>query len=155
MSTRILLADDQELLLDGLRALLEKEPGLEVVGEAGDGQEALAAARELAPDLVIMDIGMPGLNGLEATHRIAAELPGIKVLILSVHRERRVIQSAFEAGASGYLLKDCASDELVRGVRVVMGGKSFVSSAVAGTMIDALRPRARRRAEPERRGQKL
>ncbi len=139
MSTRILLADDQELFLDGLRDLLERESDLEVVGEGRDGQEALNAARELDPDLVIMDIGMPGLNGLEATHRIAAELAGVKVLILSVHREARVIQSAFEAGASGYLLKDCAQDELVRGVRVVMGGKSFVSSAVASTMVDVLK----------------
>ena len=139
MSTRILLADDQELLLDGLRALLEQESDLEVVGESRDGQEALRAARELAPDLVIMDIAMPGLNGLEATHRIATELGGVKVLILSVHREARVIQSAFEAGASGYLLKDCAEDELVRGVRAVMGGKSFVSSAVASTMVDVLK----------------
>ena len=138
MNTRILLADDQELFLDGLRALLEQESDLEVIGEGRDGQEALRAARELDPDLVIMDIGMPGLNGLEATHRIAEELRGVKVLILSIHKEARVIQSAFEAGASGYLLKDCARDELVRGVRVVMGGKSFVSSAVASTIVDVL-----------------
>lgn len=137
MSTRILLADDQQLFRDGLRALLERESDLEVVGEGRNGQEALRAARELDPDLVIMDIGMPGLNGLEATHRIATELTGVKVLILSVHREPRVIQSAFEAGASGYLLKDCV-EELVRGVRVVMGGKSFVSSAVASTVVDVL-----------------
>lgn len=139
MSTRILLADDQEVFLSGLRDLLEQESDLEVVGEGKNGQEALRAAHELGPDLVIMDIGMPGLNGLEATHRIAAELCGVKVLILSVHREARVIQSAFEAGASGYLLKDCAHDELVRGVRVVMGGKSFVSSAVASTMVDVIK----------------
>ncbi|MCP3960066.1 MAG: response regulator transcription factor [bacterium] len=139
MSIRILLADDQELFLHGLRALLEQEPDLEVIGESRDGHEAVRTARELAPDLTIMDIGMPGLNGLEATRRIVAEHPGVKVLVLSVHQEARVIQSAFEAGAAGYLLKDCATEELVRGVRVVMSGKSFLSSEVAETVVDLLK----------------
>ena len=139
MSTRILLADDQELFLDGLRALLEREADLEVVGEGRDGREALAAARRLNPDLVIMDISMPGLDGLEATRRIAAELAGTTVIMLSVKGETEAIQSAFEAGASGYLLKDCATDELVRGVRVVMGGKNFLSSTIAGKVVDVLK----------------
>ena len=139
MSTRILLADDQELFLHGLRALLEKEPDLEVIGESRDGREAVRTARELEPDLAIMDIGMPSLNGLEATRRIVTEHPGIKVLVLSVHQEARVIRSAFEAGAAGYLLKECATEELVRGVRVVMAGKNFLSSEIAGTVVDRLR----------------
>ncbi len=139
MSIQILLADDQELILDGLRALLEREPDMEVIGEHKDGEQALVAARELEPDVVVMDIGMPGLDGIEVTRRIAAELFGVKVLILSVHEESGVIRSAFEAGASGYLLKDCATDELVRGIRVVKAGKSFVSSSIADTVVDAFR----------------
>ena len=139
MSIRILLADDQELILDGLRALLEREPDLRVVGEHKDGHQALSAARDLEPDVVVMDIGMPGLDGIEVTRRIAAELLGVKVLILSVHKESDVIRSAFEAGAAGYLLKDCATEELVRGIRVVRAGKSFVSSTIANTVVDAFR----------------
>ncbi len=144
MRTRIFLADDQEIVLYGLRDLLEHEADLEVVGTAKNGREVLKAARELRPDLVIMDIGMPGLNGLEATHRIASELEGVKVLILSVRREARIVQSAFEAGASGYLLKDCAMDELVRGVREVTAGRSFLSSSIAGTVLDAVTARPSR-----------
>ncbi len=139
MSIRILLADDQELILDGLRALLEREPGMEVVGEYQDGEQALLAARSHDPDVVVMDIGMPGLDGIEVTRRIAGELHGVKVLILSVHKESDIIRSAFEAGASGYLLKDCATEELVRGIRVVKAGKSFVSSSIADTVVDAFR----------------
>ncbi len=144
MRTRIFLADDQEIVLYGLRDLLEHEADLEVVGTAKNGREVVKAARELRPDLVIMDIGMPGLNGLEATHRIASELEGVKVLILSVRREARIVQSAFEAGASGYLLKDCAMDELVRGVREVTAGRSFLSSSIAGTVLDAVTARPSR-----------
>ncbi len=139
MSIRILLADDQELILDGLRALLEREPDLTIIGERQDGYQALSAARELEPDVVVMDIAMPGLDGIEVTRRIAAELLGVKVLILSVHEESEVIRSAFEAGAAGYLLKDCATEELVRGIRVVRAGKSFVSSSIADTVVDAFR----------------
>ncbi len=139
MSIRILLADDQELILDGLRALLERESDLEVVGERRDGREALSAARALEPDVVVMDIGMPGLDGIEVTRKIVAESPAVKVLILSVHEGSEVIRSAFEAGATGYLLKDCATDELVRGIRVVRAGKSFVSSSIADTVVDAFR----------------
>ncbi len=139
MSIQILLADDQELILDGLRALLEREPDMEVVGEHKDGQQALLAVRDLEPDVVVMDIGMPGLDGIEVTRRIAAELSGVRVLILSVHEESDVIRSAFEAGAAGYLLKDCATEELVRGIRVVRAGKSFVSSSIADTVVDAFR----------------
>ena len=139
MSIRILLADDQELILDGLHAVLEQEPDLEVVGEHKDGQEALSAARLLEPDVVVMDIAMPGLDGIEVTRRLAAEQVGAKVLILSVHEESDVIRSAFEAGAAGYLLKDCATEELVRGIRVVRAGKSFVSSSIADTVVEAFR----------------
>ena len=139
MSIRILLADDQELILDGLHAVLEQEPDLEVVGEHKDGQEALSAARLLEPDVVVMDIAMPGLDGIEVTRRLAAEQVGAKVLILSVHEESDVIRSAFEAGAAGYLLKDCATEELVRGLRVVRAGKSFVSSSIADTVVEAFR----------------
>ena len=139
MSIRVLLADDQELILDGLRALLELEPDLQVVGEQKDGQETLSAVKALEPDVVVMDISMPGLDGIEVTRRISAEDRGVKVLILSVHEQSEIIRSAFEAGASGYLLKDCATDELVRGIRAVQAGKSFVSSSIADTVVDAFR----------------
>ncbi len=139
MSIRILLADDQELILDGLRVLLEREPDLTLVGEHTDGHEALSAARQLEPDVVVMDIAMPGIDGIEVTRRITGELLGVKVLILSVHEESDVIRSAFEAGAAGYLLKDCATEELVRGIRAVRAGKSFVSSSIADTVVDAFR----------------
>ncbi len=139
MSIRILLADDQELILDGLHALLEQEPDMDVVGESKDGQQALLAACDQQPDVVVMDSGMPVLDGIEVARRITAELHGVRVLILSVHEESEIIRSAFEAGASGYLLKDCATDELVRGIRVVRAGKSFVSSSIANTVVDAFR----------------
>ncbi len=145
MSIRVLLADDQELILDGLRALLEQEPDFDIIGEEKDGREALSAARRLEPDVVVMDIGMPGLDGIEVTRGIAAELPGVKVLILSVHEETDVIRSAFEAGAAGYLLKDCATEELVRGIRVVKEGGSFVSSSIADTVVDTFRPLSSRK----------
>jgi len=139
MSIRILLADDQELILAGLRALLEREPDLEILGERNDGRQALSAALALEPDVVVMDIGMPGLDGIEVTRKIVAALPATKVLILSVHEKTDVIRLAFEAGAAGYLLKDCATDELVRGIREVRAGKSFVSSSIADTVVGAFR----------------
>lgn len=139
MSIRILLADDQELIRKGLRALLEREPDLEIVGEHKDGHHALSAVRELEPDVVLMDVGMPGLDGIEVTRRITTEALGAKVLILSVHQQSAVIRSAFEAGAAGYLLKNCAAEELVRGIRAVADGKSFVSSSIADTVVGAFR----------------
>ncbi len=139
MSLRILLADDHRLFLGGLRALLQQERDFEVVGDAGDGRQAVRQARALRPDLVVMDLSMPGLNGIEATRRIAAELHGTRVLALSMHTEARFVEAALEAGASGYLLKDAALDELIKAVRAVVAGRTYLSPAIAGIVVDALR----------------
>ena len=109
MSTKIILADDHQLVREGLRTLLEKELGMEVIGEAGDGEDVIKLARELLPDIVIMDVAMPGLDGIDATRQITGELPSIKVIALSMYPNKLFVMDMFEAGASGYVLKECAS----------------------------------------------
>jgi two-component system response regulator NreC len=106
---KILLADDHKIVREGLRALLEKQPGMEVIAEAENGRETVRLALETRPDVVIMDLSMPDLNGIEATRQIAAALSGSKVLALSMHSDRRFVRGALQAGASGFLLKDCDS----------------------------------------------
>lgn len=138
MNQRILLADDHELFLKGLLALLESQPDLEVVGEAKNGREAFSKARELKPDLVILDISMPGLNGIEATRQITENL-GLKTLCLSMYTENRFVTAALEAGASGYLVKDCELAELLRAIRSVLAGQTYLSPAVAGAVVDVFR----------------
>jgi DNA-binding NarL/FixJ family response regulator len=132
---KILLVDDHQMMRDGLRAVLAREPDLEVVGEAADGHQAIAKARALHPDAVVMDISMPGLNGLEATRAIVAEQPAIRVVGLSINADRRYVHAIFEAGASGYLLKSCAADELVVALRTVGRGQAYVSPAIAGVVV--------------------
>ena len=136
MSIRILLADDHQLFRDGLRAMLEKETDLEVVAEAENGRSAVEQAGELKPDIVVMDIGMPDLNGMEATRQIASRAPRTKVLGLSMHSDRRFVEGMLKAGASGYLIKDCASEELVRAIRSVAAGQTYLSPAVAGKVAE-------------------
>jgi two-component system NarL family response regulator len=141
MSIRVLLADDHQMLRDTLRSMLESEGQIEVVGEAGDGRSAVSMARTLAPDIVVMDITMPDLNGVEATHQIKAENPKVKVIALSRHSDRRYVLRMLEAGASGYVLKAAAYDELRRAVAVVSQGKSYLSPEITGIVVDAhLRP---------------
>jgi DNA-binding NarL/FixJ family response regulator len=134
---RILLVDDHAMMRDGLRAVLALEPDMEVIGDASDGLTAVAAVRALGPEVVVMDISMPGMNGLEATRAIVAEHPGMKVIGLSMHADRRYVQAMFAAGAAGYLLKNAASDELVRAIRAVVGGQHYVSPAIAGVLVRA------------------
>lgn len=122
MKTRILLVDDHQIFLDGLRNLLKAEASFVTVGEARDGLTAVRLARELAPQVVLMDITMQGLNGIEATRTISAENPDIKVIILSMHSDRRYVVHALKAGARGYLRKDSAYEDLVKGIHAVMGG---------------------------------
>lgn len=148
MSIRILLADDHAIFLQGLRALLEPEPDMEVIGESRDGREAVNAVRKLRPHVVIMDTSMPGMNGIEATRQIAAEAPEIKVLSLSMHAAPRFVERAMEAGASGYLLKDCAFDELVRAIQEVMANRTYLSPPIAGVVVDAMRRRKPRASSP-------
>ena len=138
MSTRILIADDHRIIREGLHALLSKQDTFVVVGEAEDGRKAVDLAARLRPDVVIMDLTMPGLNGIEATRQIIAANPGMKVIALSIHSDRRFVRQMFEAGATGYLLKEGAFEELARAIRAVTDGKSFVSPGIAGVLIDDL-----------------
>ena len=137
MSIGILLADDHQLFLDGLHALLAQQPGMEVVAEARDGQEAVRAALKHRPDVVVMDISMPGMNGIEATRQITKRLPEVKVLSLSMHADKRFVLAVLEAGASGYLLKESALEELVRAIRAVEAGQTYLSPAIAGFVVEA------------------
>ena len=137
MSTvRILLADDHELVRKGLRLLLERQPHLEVVGEAADGREAVQLAGELAPDLVIMDIAMPQLNGLDATAQITRHNARTAVIILSMHSDESYLTRALNAGAKGYLLKDSAEADLLRAVETVAQGRPFFSPAITATLLE-------------------
>lgn len=135
MSTRILLADDHAMVRQGLRSMLEKEPDMEVVGEAEDGQKALELVRELLPDIVVMDIEMPNLNGIDATRQIVRELRGVKVIALSMYSDGLIVDNMLKAGASGYVLKDYAVEELVRAIRIVKAGDSYLSPQITGLVI--------------------
>jgi DNA-binding NarL/FixJ family response regulator len=119
----------------GLRSILEKQPDMEILGEAQNGLVALQLAKKLRPDLIIMDISMPDLNGIEATSRILAELSGLRVLALSMHSDRGFLIKMLKAGASGYLLKDCASEELIDAVHVIMKNRLYISPAMVDDMV--------------------
>ena len=136
MSIRILLADDHRLFREGLRSLLEKEPDVEVVVEAENGRAAVELAGDLKPDVVAMDISMPDLNGMEATRQIAKQVPGTKVIGLSMHSDRHFVEEMLKVGASGYLLKDCANEEFIRAIRAVATGQTYLSPAVAGKVTE-------------------
>ncbi len=136
MSTKIIVADDHKIVRDGLRALLERQQGMEVVAECDNGRTTVKLARQIKPDVVIMDIGMPDLNGIDATRQITSEIQGIKVIGLSMHSDRRFVAEMFKAGASAYLLKDCAFEELSHAVRVVLSGQIYLSPEVAGPVIE-------------------
>ncbi|MAE67208.1 MAG: DNA-binding response regulator [Phycisphaeraceae bacterium] len=139
MSRRIILADDHKIMRAGLRSLLEKQHDLQVIGEAEDGRTAVEMARDHAPDLVIMDIGMPGLNGIEATRQILSELPDVKVLALSMHSRAQFVGRMLEAGASGYLLKDSAYEELIDAIRAVCANRTFLSKGITGVVVEDYR----------------
>ena len=136
MSIRVLLVDDHQIMLQGLRALLEKQPDMEVVAEAGEGRTALRLARDLKPDIIILDVAMPDLNGIETARMIVSEMSDIKIIALSMHSDRRFVVEMLKAGASGYLLKDCALEDLVRAIRVVMANQTYLSPEVAGTVVE-------------------
>ena len=135
MPVRIVIADDHRIVREGLRHLLEKRTDFKVVAEAADGEAAVRLAKELSPDVVILDISMPGLNGIEATRRILAEGPGVRILALSMHSDRRFVIETLKAGASGYLLKDSAFDELARAIEVVMARGAFLSPAITEMVV--------------------
>ena len=136
MSIRILLADDHRILREGLRSLLAQQPDVSVVGEASGGEEVVALARQLRPDVVIMDVVMPGLDGVAATRLIREELPATKVIALSMHSDRRFVSEMVRAGAQGYLVKDSAFEELNQAVRTVMADRPYLSAAITGTLVE-------------------
>jgi DNA-binding NarL/FixJ family response regulator len=134
--TRVLLADDHKILRQGLRTLLEQEKDIQIVGEAENGRSSVKLAGELAPDVVIMDVAMPDLNGIDATRRITKAEPNARVLALSMHSDGRYVRGMLQAGARGYILKDCAAEELTRAIRTVMANQVYVSPGVTGTIVN-------------------
>lgn len=135
MAITILLADDHEIVRDGLRSLLEKENGMRVIGEASSGREAVRCASELLPDVVILDIGMPDLNGIEAARQMKARNPAMKILALSMHSDKRFVRQMLSSGASGYLLKDCAFEELTGAIHTVLRNQTYLSPSIAGQVV--------------------
>lgn len=135
MSVKIILADDHRIMREGLRALLEKQSGMEVIAEAEDGRSTVDLAHELKPDVVVIDISMPDLNGIDATRQIIEAAPHIKVIALSMHSDRKFVREMLSAGASGYLLKDSAFEELGTALAAVIKNQTYLSPKIADTVI--------------------
>jgi len=138
MKTKILLVDDHKILREGIRSLVKGYDDIEVIGEAPDGKTALQMVKELLPDLVVMDISMPDMNGIDATRQIRKEHPDIKIIALSMHHDKQFVSEIFRAGASGYLIKDSAFDELDHAIRVVMSGKTYINPQIASLVVESL-----------------
>ena len=136
MSIKIILADDHTIMREGLRSILENELHMHVVAQAEDGRTAVELVKKLKPDLVIMDISMPEMNGIEAAHRINEEMPGVKIIALSMHADKRYVSEMLNAGASAYLLKHSAMDELQQAIQTVLANKKYISPNIAGVVID-------------------
>ena len=149
-SIRILLADDHTVVRDGLRALLERDPDMTVVGEAADGRECLQLVESAAPDIVVMDLAMPNLNGMEATRRIVESYPRVRVVILSMHQDESYVLGALKAGAKGYLLKDSLRSEVVQAIRSVYLGRSYFTRKVAALLQEDYMARLRQRSLEDR-----
>ncbi len=135
MKVKVLLADDHKIFRDGLRTLIEKETGMEVIAEAENGRKAIKLAEKMAPNVIIMDVSMPDMNGIEATRKIVSAMPDTKVIALSMHSDRRFVLGMLEAGASGYLLKDCAFNELAAAIRQVTTGNTYLSPRIADVVV--------------------
>ncbi len=133
---RIVLAEDHTIVRKGLRLLVEQQSGIEVIAEAADGREAVAAAEKFKPDVVVMDFSMPGLNGLEASRQIKQRAPNTKILILSRHGNKEYIKSILSAGASGYLIKKSAADELIQAIQTVQRGDTFLDPSISEDFIE-------------------
>lgn len=146
MTTAIVLVDDHKMMRDGLRALLAKHPGLEVVGEAEDGRAAVRMVRRHAVDIVLMDVAMPDLNGIEATRQIKAHAPAVKVIALSMHTDRRFVAGILGAGASGYVHKSSAFEDVVEAIATVAASGFYISPKIVGIVLDDY---LRRLAGPE------
>ena len=152
MSTKILLADDHGIIREGLRSLLEKESDLEVIGEAQDGRKAVALAQELSPDIVIIDISMPNLNGIDATRQIVTACPKVKVIALSIHSNRRFVAKMLKAGAKGYLLKDSLFEELSHAIKTVSSGEVFLSPKLTSMVVSTYVERLAKTSEAKSEG---
>ena len=133
---RVLLAEDHETVREGLRMIINREPDMEIVGEAADGREAVEKSARLRPQVVVMDISMPGLNGLKATRKLKATYPEVQVVALTRHNEGGYLQELLQAGASGYVLKQSSSDELIRAIRAVGSGKSYLDPAITSSVVN-------------------
>ena len=149
MIIKILLADDHGIIREGLRSLLEKQPDIEVIGEAQDGRKAVALAQELLPDIVIIDISMPNLNGIDATRQIMSVCPDVKVIALSIHSNRRFIAKMLKAGAKGYILKDSLFEELSHAIKTVNSGEVFLSPKLTSMVVSTYVERLAATTEPE------
>lgn len=135
MSIRVLLVDDHKILREGLRALLEKQPDMEVIAEAENGLMALRLVQEMLPNVVIMDVAMPDLNGIEATHQVIAKAPGTKVVALSMYSDKRFVMQMLAAGASAYLPKDCAFEEVAQAIHAVVAGRTYLSPTIVDVVV--------------------
>lgn len=135
MSIRIIIADDHQIVRQGLKILLEKEPDMEVVGEAEDGRKAVPLIRELVPDVVVMDVKMPDVDGIEASRQILSEMPDVKIIALSMYSDRRFITDMLQVGAHGYVLKDTAFEELVQAIHLAMSNKTYLSPRLAEIVV--------------------
>ena len=135
MSVKIILADDHRIMREGLRALLEQQSGMEIIAEADDGRTTVDLAHELKPDVVVIDISMPDLNGIDATRQIISAVPHIKVIALSMHSDRKFVREMLSAGASGYLLKDSAFEELGTALAAVLNNQTYLSPKIADTVV--------------------
>jgi len=138
LTIRILIADDHKIVCDGLKALLEAQPEMEIIAQAASGREAVKLVQKHKPTMVIMDVAMPDLNGLEAARQILSAHPHIKVIALSMHADRRYVTGMLSAGASGYILKHCAFEELVHAIHIVLSNQVYLSPAVAGIVVQEL-----------------
>ena len=136
MAIKILLADDHKIVRDGLRTLLAKGMGIVVAGEAEDGRTTVQLAKKISPDIVIMDVAMPDLNGIEATRQVIAECPGTRVIAVSMHSDKRYVSEMLKAGASAYLSKDYVFDELEKAIAAVRAGKVYLSPDISGVVVD-------------------
>ena len=136
MGLKILLADDHKIMREGLRSLIEKQPGMEVVAESDNGRTALRLTRKLKPDVIVMDINMPDMNGIDATRQIVSEFPDAKVIAFSMHSDRQFVVEMLKAGVSGYLLKDAAFEELANAIRTVADNRNFLCPKIAKTVLE-------------------
>jgi len=139
MSIRVILADDHKIMRDGLRSLIEKQHNMEIIGEAANGQATVSLALKLSPDVIVMDVSMPDMNGIEATRKIIEQSPGVKILALSMHSDKKFVAEMLSAGASGYVLKDSAARELMHAIQAVVKNLSYLSPAIAEIMIKEYR----------------